>query len=159
MRKIRFMVPAAVLALTAFTGDVSAQTATATYEVKSIEEMAVSGNPAALVIDNATKLKDGVTDATTTWNVTSNRTGTKVSAAINTAMPTGVTLTVNLTGPTGATSNGAVALGITAAELVTGITKVQESALTVTYGLKATPSAGIVASATKTVTYTITAGT
>lgn len=159
MRKIQFMVPAAVLALTAFTGDVSAQTATATYEVKAIEQMAVSGNPAALVIDNATKLENGVTDASTTWDVTSNLTGTKVTGAIDLAMPTDVTLTVNLTGPTGATSNGAVSLSTTAAALVTDITKVQESALTVTYGLKATPSAGVLASATRTVTYTITAGT
>lgn len=159
MRKIQFMVPAAVLALTAFTGDVSAQTATVTYEVKGIQEMALSGNPAALLIDNATKLKNGVTDATTTWDATSNMTGTKVSAAINTAMPTGLTLTVNLAAPAGATSAGAVSLGTVAADLVTGITKVQASGLTATYGLTATASAGVVASATKTLTYTITGGT
>lgn len=159
MRKIQFMVPVAVLALTAFTADVSAQTATATYEVQGIEEMALSGNPGALVIASAAELENGVTDATTTWDVTSNMTDTKVTGAIDLAMPTDVTLTVNLAGPTGATSNGAVSLTTTAADLVAGITKVQESGLTVTYGLNALPTAGVVASDTRTVTYTITAGT
>lgn len=159
MRKFHYLVPAAVLSLTALTSDVSAQTATVTYEIAGIEEMAVSGNPAALLIDNAAKLMDGVTDASTTWNVTSNRTNTKVTGGIDLAMPAGVTLTVSLTPPTGATSNGAVSLGATAAELVTGITEVQESGLVVTYGLLATPSAGVLASETRTLTFTITAGT
>lgn len=160
MRKILFSVPAAILALTAFTGDVSAQTATAdaTYEVKAINEVGVSGNPAALVIATGTELTDGVTENSTTWSVTTNQTGAKITGAIDAAMAEGVTLEVNLAAPSVGTSAGDVALSTVAADLVTAITEVQESSLGVTYTLSALPTAGVVASTTRTVTYTITGG-
>lgn len=159
MRNMRFMIPAAALALTAFTGSVSAQTATAsaTYEVQAINEVGVSGNPAALTISTAAELA-GVTDNSTTWSVTTNQTGAKVTGGIDTAMDTDVTLEVNLAAPAGATSAGDVALGTVAADLVTGISELEAADLAVTYTLSALATAGVVASTTKTVTYTITDG-
>jgi hypothetical protein len=73
-------------------------------------------------------------------------------------MPAGVTLSVNLAAPTGATSAGAQALGTTAVDVVTGITKIAQGTLGVTYTLSATASAGVVSSTSRTVTYTITGG-
>lgn len=157
MRKILYIAPLTVLMVGGLASVAAAQTtATATYEVQAINEVSVSGNPAALVINTGAELA-GVTDATTTWGVTTNETGKKVTGAINTAMPTGVTLEVSLAAPSGATSAGSKALGIAAVDLVTGIAQVQATGLGVTYTLKSTPTAGVVASATKTVTYTITA--
>lgn len=159
MRSIRYAVPTAVLAFTAFAGSVSAQTATAsaTYEVQAINEIGVSGDPGALTISTAAGMA-GVTDNSTTWSVTTNQTGAKITGEIDTAMDTDVTLGVNLAAPAGATSAGDVALGTVAGDLVTGITELDASALGVTYTLSALPSAGVVASTTKTVTYTITGG-
>lgn len=158
--KKRFITLPLVAALTAgFAAAASAQTATATatYEIQAINEVSVSGNPAALVITTAAEL-EGVTENSTTWGVTTNQTGAKVTGAIDTDMPTAVTLKVELAAPAGATSAGAVTLSSVAADLVTAITEVQGSGLGVTYSLSALPTAGVVASASKTVTYTITGG-
>lgn len=161
MKIVRYLVPAAALLLSGVADRATAQTQTVTFEVKAINKMSVSGNPGALVVSDATagSAPTDATDASTTWAVTTNQTGTKVTAAIDLAMPSGVALKVDLGAPTGATSAGAVALGTVAADLVTGITKLNESAKTITYTLSATSAAGVVASTTRTVTYTVVAGT
>jgi hypothetical protein len=71
-------------------------------------------------------------------------------------MPPGVTLTVNLTAPTGATSNGAVTLDATARDLVGNITNLIASTQTLTYVLSATPAAGVVLPSSRIVTFTLT---
>ena len=69
-------------------------------------------------------------------------------------MPTAVTLTVNLTAPSVGSSSGDTALSTTAADLVTGVSKVAEGSKTIGYTLSATVAAGVVASDTRTVTFT-----
>lgn len=135
-------------------------TQTVIYAVSPINEISVSGNPGALTVSAATagSEPDQVTEATTTYNITSNGTGKKITGAIDTAMPSGVTLVINLAAPTGATSAGDVTLGTTAGDLVTVITQKAESAKTITYKLSATVAAGVVTSAQKTVTLTVTDG-
>ena len=151
---------AAALAFAAATGEASAQTQTVSFSVDAVNQMSVSGNPGALAINAATAGSglNSVSDASTTWAITTNQTGTKVTAAIDQAMPAGVTLQVNLAAPTGASSAGNVALGTTAADVVTGITKLNESGKAITYTLSATTAAGVVESTTRTVTYTVIAG-
>lgn len=139
-----------------------AATSTVTYEVTAINEISVSGAP-SLTVNAAVagSAPTAVTDTASSWAVTTNDNsvnGMKITAAIDTAMPTGVTLTANLTAPTGATSAGALTLGVTAVNAVTGIKLLNESALGITYQLSATSAAGVVVSATKTITYTIVAG-
>lgn len=139
----------------AFAGTTATQTVT--YEVQAINEISVSADPGALIVNAATagSAPTAVTDATTTWAVTTNESAKKITAAINTAMPSGLTLTVNLAAPTGGSSAGAVTLGTTAADVVTGISTLNESGLGITYQLSATAAAGVVASDSKTVTFTI----
>lgn len=145
-----------------FTGKAMAgasATATATYEVTAINELSASGNPGSLTVTAATagSQPDAVTDATTTYAITTNGTNKKITAAINTAMPAGTTLKVTLAAPTGASSSQ-VTLSTTPADAVTGITTLAESGKTITYELSATVAAGVVASGSKTVTYTIVDG-
>lgn len=138
----------------------SAQTATqtVTFQVDAINQVAFSGSP-SLVINTATAGVDPTAaTAAATWAVTTNQSGAKVTASIGSAMPAGVTLSVNLSAPTGATSAGAQALSTTAVDLVTGITKIAQGSLGVSYSLTASASAGVVASTSRTVTYTITGG-
>lgn len=138
----------------------SAQTATqtVTFQVDAINQVAFSGSP-SLVINTATAGVDPTAaTAAATWAVTTNQTGAKVTASIGSAMPAGVTLSVNLSAPTGATSAGAQALSTTAVDLVTGITKIAQGSLGVSYSLTASAAAGVVASTSRTVTYTITGG-
>jgi hypothetical protein len=78
-----------------------------------------------------------------------------VSAQLNAAMPVGVTLTVELSAPTGATSNGPVALDATIRELVGNITNITVETQTITYTLTATAAAGVIPFSSRTVTFTV----
>ena len=139
----------------------SAQTATqvVTFQVDAINQIAFTGSP-SLVINTATAGSNptGAT-ASANWAVTTNQTGAKITASIASNMPAGLTLQVNLTAPAGGTSAGAQSLSTTSVDLVTSITKLAQGSLGVTYSLAATPTAGVVTSSTRTVTYTITGGT
>jgi len=136
----------------------SSSSQTVGVQVSAITEISVSGNPGALNVATATAGQDPdeVSDATTTYSITTNRDNLKITGALNTAMPTGTTLKLNLEAPTGATSAGDVSMSATAADLVTGITKKKGSSLQVTYKLSATVEAGVVSTTSKTVTLTLT---
>lgn len=156
--------PIAIMALGLLWGTsawaANSATQTATFEVTAINEITVSGNPNTLTISSATagSAPDTVSDSNTTYAVTTNGSNKKITAAIDTAMPSGVTLTVNMIAPTGATSVGAVTLATTAADAVTGISTLNQSGLMITYELSATAAAGVVASTSRTVTFTVTDG-
>ena len=139
-----------------------AQTATqtVTYAVNAVNQIAFVGAP-SLTITTAVAgaAPTSVTDATATWAVTTNQTGAKITASIASNMPAGLTLSANLAAPAGGASASYQALSTVAVDVVTGITKLAQGALGVTYKLDATPAAGVVTSATRLVTYTITGGT
>jgi hypothetical protein len=150
----------AMALMVAATRAASAQvTQTVTFQVNAINQIAFSGSPSLLI--NTATAGSAPTSATAnaTWAVTTNQTGAKITASINSAMPAGLTLSVDLAAPTGATGAGSTALGTTSVDVVTGITKLAQGALGVTYTLDATPAAGVQSSTTRTVTYTITGGT
>jgi hypothetical protein len=154
---------AVALAVVAFAAPAQAQTAnqTVTFEVKPINQIAFVGAP-SLTITTAVagSAPTSVTDATATWAITTNQSTVKITASIPSAMPAGLTLSANLTAPTlNGTSAGLVALGTAATDMVTGIAKLAQGALGITYKLDATAAAGVVASSTRVVTYTITGGT
>jgi hypothetical protein len=94
----------------------------------------------------------------TTWAVTTNQPNTKVTAGIATAITGGVTLKVNMAGPTGASGGTDVALTDGADhDVVTGINKQAQSGMALTYKVSAPVSAGVT-SITRTVTYTVVGG-
>src|SRR2546423_12314455 len=132
--------------------ELGAQTQTVTFAVNAISQISFSASP-SLTITTAVAGSDptSVIDAASTWSVTTNQTGAKISASLASAMPAGLTLRVLLAAPAGAASLGSTSLGTTSVDLVTGITKQKGSALVATYDLDATPAAGVVSSATKVV--------
>jgi hypothetical protein len=137
-------------------GYASAQTQVVTYEVTSINSITFSGSP-SLTINAANPTT--VSDVSATYAIVTNGTGMKIIGSIASAMPAGLTLWVNLTAPSGGSSLGLTELtGGGDQDLVTGITSVDESGIAVTYTLTATAAHAVVSSATKTVTYTIVAG-
>ena len=151
-----------IVMLGGFATVLSAQTSTqtVTFQVDAINQIGFAGSP-SLVINTATAVS-GPTAATAsaTWAVTTNQTGSKITASIGSNMPAGLTLTANLAAPTASGSSaGAQTLSTIAVDVVTGITKLAESGLSVDYSLTATAAAGVVSSTTRTVTYTITGGT
>ena len=138
-----------------------AQTATqtVTFAVNAINQIAFTGAPSLTIVTAvAGSAPTSVTDAPAAGAVTTNQTTAKITASIPLAMPAGLTLSSNLVAPAAATSAGFLALGTVAVDVVTGITKLAQGSLGVTYKLDATPAAGVVTSATRVVTYTITGG-
>jgi hypothetical protein len=160
MTTSRFLTTLALLAVSS--SAVMAQTATQTinFQVDAINQIAFTGSP-SLVVNTATAGSNPTAsnNSSATWAVTTNQTGAKITASIGSNMPAGLTLTVDLGAPAGATSAGAQSLSTTAVDLVTSITKLAQSSLGVTYSLTATAAAGVVSSTSRTVTYTITGGT
>jgi hypothetical protein len=140
----------------------SAQSAdqTVTFSVSAINEISVSGNPGALVVSsaNAGAQPNEVSDSSTSYLISTNGTNMKITGAIDTAMPSGVTLKLNLAAPTGGYSAGDVSMGVNSVDLVSGATKVAETGKTITYKLSATVAAGVVVNSHKTVTLTLTDG-
>ncbi len=160
MKTSSFLTIGALVAFAAV-NTASAQTATqtVTFQVTAINQIAVSGSP-SLVINAAAagSAPTSVTASGNTWSVTTNHSTASITASIASAMPAGLTLSANLSAPAGATSTGLTALGVTAVNVVTGITKLNSAALGLTYQLDATAAAGVVSSSTRVVTYTITGG-
>jgi len=150
----------ATMALLTAASAAQAQTATqsVTFQVDAINEIAFTGSPSIAIVTATAGSAPTAEQATGTWAVTTNGSSMKLTASINSAMPAGLTLTANLTAPTGGSSAGATSLGTVAADVVTGISQKAESGLNVTYELTAALSAGVVSSQSRTVTYTITAG-
>ena len=159
MKSLRLITLSAVFA-TVSAGIAGAQTATqtVTFQVNAINQVAVTGAPSLTINTAVAGSAPTPATATVTWAVTTNQSTAKITASIPTAMPTGLTLSANLTAPSGATSSGLTALTTTAADMVTGITKVNAGSLDLVYQLDATTAAGVVASGTRVVTYTITGG-
>lgn len=161
MRRIMFALPVAALVFGS-AADASAQSANVLYQVDAINEFAVSGNPAKMIVSTATagSAPDPVSNTATTWAITTNQENRKVTGQVGAALPTGVTLEVALAKPagTGPVSAGLVSLTTTAKDLVTSLAKVQEGGMQVQYRLSATTAAGVVAESTAVVTYTIVAG-
>ena len=153
-------IAAATVLAAAFSGSAHAQTATqdVSYEVQAINQLAFSGSP-TLTISTATAGSAPTSvNASATYAITTNETNQKVTAQIDSDMPSGVGLSVSLAAPSGGTSAGAVSLSTTAQDVVTGISTVNASGLGVSYTLTATSAAGVVPAGSRTVTYTIVAG-
>jgi hypothetical protein len=137
----------------------AAQTQVVGVEVQAINSLSFAGEPVLVI--SATTAGSAPTAASSTvatYAVTTNETNRMITAQINSAMPTGVALTAALAAPSGATSAGVVTLTTSAQPVVTGIATLNASGLAITYGLSATAAAGVMATTTRTITYTILAG-
>ena len=155
----RILISTWLLASAASFAGAQTATQTVTFQVDAINQIAFAGSP-SLVVNTATAGSEP-TAATAggTWAVTTNQTGAKITASIGSNMPSGLTLSVNLSAPSVGSSTGSQNLSTTAVDLVTGITKHAQSGISASYSLSATAAAGVVSSTTRTVTYTITGGT
>ena len=143
--------------------EIHAQTATQVvrFQVSAINQIAVSGSPAPMIINSATagSAPTPVTAGGTSYAITTNEANQKITASIDQPLPTGVTLEVTLAPPGGASSPGAVSLGTAAADVVTGISSTNASSLPITYRLSASTNVQMAVPADRTVTFTVVSGT
>lgn len=150
----------ATMALLSAASVAQAQTSTqnVTFQVNAVNQIAVAGSPSLTVNTATAGSAPTAATASATWAVTTNQSNAKVTASLDSDMPSGLTLSVDMGAPTGASSAGATALSSVSVDLVTGITKLAQGALSIGYSLSATTAAGVVSSTSRTVTYTITGG-
>ena len=151
MKASRSVIMSSLLVI-ASAASAAAQTATqtVTLQVDAINQVAVTGTPTLDI--NAAVAGGAPTSATSTgstWAVTTNQTGAKITASINSNMATGLTLSANLGAPAGGTSAGLQSLSTGAVDLVTGITKLNQTGMTISYQLDATSAAGVTTSTTR----------
>lgn len=125
----------------------------------NIGTITVGPNPALMrIMVAAPGMDPNSVSAGTTYTIKAVRANKpqKVTGVLNAAMPAGVTLTIQLSAPTGATSSGAVALDATVRDLVGNITNLTAEPGTITYTLSATAAAGVVTAGSRIVTFTVT---
>ena len=106
-------------------------------------------------------LKGGTSDCHSiinTYSIATNETNKKISAFLDSDMPKGTCLMLNMSPPSGARSLGTQELSATPVDLVIELSKVAESELPLTYSFETTPEAGVVSSSTRIVFFTLTDG-
>jgi len=161
MKKLLILLIAAIGVLLYFNGPVFSATQTINWQVANIQAFSVSGNPGDLVVDTATagSEPDDDTDSSTTFNISSNVSNSKITGQITTGgdMPSYVTLKCLLQTALSGTPTEQSLVSSTAKDLMTGIGKGKATGKTITYTLSATLDAEP-ASGQKTVTLTLTSG-
>lgn len=124
------------------------------------QTLSVAGDPGQLTIATATpgSAPAPVSNNQSSYSVSSeNLLGARITGRVDAPLPAGVTLTLTLQAPTGASSAGAVTLDASERDLVTGIPAGSFSGLTITYRLSATTAAGVVPPSSRTVTLIVRA--
>lgn len=124
------------------------------------QTLTTAGTPGLLRVSSAVAGSEPIAVSTSggTYSITTPNPNRQyaITGQINSNMPAGVTLTVTLAAPgQGSVSLGAVALDVTARNLVTGIKKNSTATQSITYQLTATAAAGVVPLSSRTVTLTI----
>lgn len=128
--------------------------------MSAINQLAVSGDPEAMAVATATAGSNptAASSTSTTYSITTNQSGQKITGAVDRAMPAGTKLSLTLGAPSGASSGGQSALSTTPTDLVTGLTNVVSQGDGISYQFEATASAGSISTDTRTVVLTLTAG-
>lgn len=136
----------------------SSDTTSASIYVQEINEIAINNASITLTVSSAVAGSQP-NDATTTssYNITTNCTANskKITGAINSELPAGVALQVQVAAPSGAASEGYVSMGVSAQDVVTSIDATATSNLQIDFRLSADVTAGIIPIATRTLTLTL----
>jgi uncharacterized lipoprotein YbaY len=157
MKKLTILLALVVLTTFACQSVFAQVNQTVTLEVKAINKISVSG-PVFITIDDAVAGSGptAVSDNATTYSITHNSSATgKVTASINTALPSGIKLEITLASTIGTGSKVDISNATTAVQVVSGIAKGMDVAQPITYDFSATAAAGTLASVAKTVTLTV----
>jgi len=111
-------------------------------EVSEINAISVSSNTVSLTIDSAVAGQDPSddTDNSKTYNVTVNGAGKKITGELDSDYASGISLSVLLSPPTGASSVQKT-LSTTTQDLVTGVSHTATQGLTITYTASAAATA------------------
>lgn len=130
-----------------------------TMEVKPITKISVSGNPAALVVNDALAGTELLTvrDENTQYSITTNLENMKIVASINQQMPPGTKLMVSLASRKGV-SVGVVDISnaLSPVDVIRSISKGSDANQRITYIFAADARVGEIPQQTRTITLTLT---
>lgn len=130
-----------------------------TIEVKPITKISVTGNPSPLIVTDALAGSGltSVEDQNSRYNVTTNLENMKIVASIDSKMPEGTKLLINLESSK-ANSAGLVDLtrATTPVDVVTGFSRGTDQNQTIKYVFSANSDIGEIASQSRTITLTLT---
>jgi len=130
-----------------------------TLEVRPITKISVSGNPSALIINDAGAGMEltSVQDENTSYSVTSNLTDMKIVASISAQMPIGTNLMIQLRSSNG-TSKGLIDVSnaVSPVDVVTGIGKGTDQNQSIAYVFAAQSNVGSIPMDSRVVTLTLT---
>lgn len=125
------------------------------------QTLSVSGSPTALRVTTAVagSAPTAATNSATTYTATAKRPKDpqQIVGQLNSDMPAGTTLSINLAPITGATSAGTVVLTTASQMLVTDISNPNSRTASITYTFSATIAAGVIPPSTRIVTFTLLA--
>ncbi|HXT13993.1 MAG TPA: hypothetical protein VN706_00085 [Gemmatimonadaceae bacterium] len=134
-------------------------TQTISFRVEPINQISVQGSPVLTVRD---AIPGGPLSSVTvdgsTWSVTTNSTGAKITANLDQDLPAGLTLSVSLGAPTGAASAGLQVLRTTPVDVVANVSRTAAADLPIRYRLDAAITSGVVVEGTRHIVFTITDG-
>ena len=130
-----------------------------TLQVQPVTKLGVSGNPGSLVISDAQAgvSEMSVEDNSTAYSLTTNLDNMKIVASIDSPMPAGTRLLMNLAS-SGGTSAGLVEVSNATlpVDVVTGIGKGAQVSQSIAYVFSADAEVGGIPSQTRTITLTLT---
>ena len=165
MKKFTAVLAAAALSMILVESSFAQATATqnVTLAVNTVYKIATSGNPGPMTITTGTAGVDALTsvnDNSTTYSITQNFGNTvKITAHLDSALPSGFALQMNLASTKG-TSAGTIdvssATSGSAVNVVSNIQRGADAGQAISYTFSANASAGTMSSTTKTVTLTLT---
>lgn len=134
----------------------STATQTLTINVNASSSIAVSGNPNTLIVSciDPTTGQSSWTDSSTTYDVATNLADQQITAQLDSNLPTGLTLRLNMVAPPGGATNTPIFLDNTSQSVVAGISNVSATGLAIYYTLYGTATTPV-GTYTRTVTLTI----
>jgi len=128
-------------------------------EVRAVTKIAVSGNPGSLILSDAVAGSSVMSaeDQSTSYSVTTNLDNMKIVVSIDSPMPAGTRLMMNVASARGV-STGLVDISNATSPIdaVTGISRGSESAQPISYVFAADASVGSVPTQSRTITLTLT---
>ncbi len=139
--------------------DFATATQTLILEVRSVASISVTGDPSPLRITTgeAGSATLSVSDASTSYNITSNRPNMKLSVSVDEPVPPGTRLFVEMEGATGVSAGRVEISDATApVDAVTGIDKGTVTGQTISYVLEADAARGPLAAESRTIILTLT---
>jgi hypothetical protein len=126
------------------------------FQVQPFVNITLADASLNLVISSIPLGGQGEATASSSYALVNNKLDQKITASLDSAMPTATTLSLTAGAPAGATAAGAVTLSATAVDVASNVDRVNESGISLAYTFNATEAAATDAFV-RTVTYTVLA--